>query len=186
MAKDPKHDRRVRISKYLSLHLRHRPEALGLELGPGGWVSLTDLLAAAARKGFPISREEVAEVVTFCAKQRYSFDASRTQIRANQGHSVSVDLQLEPVEPPAILYHGTGSKSVAAILARGLEKRSRHHVHLSPDLPTAVNVGRRHGLAVVLEVAAGVMHRDGHVFFCSTNGVWLVDCVPAQYLRVIA
>jgi putative RNA 2'-phosphotransferase len=185
MPRDKKGDRRVHISKYLSLHLRHQPQAMGLELGPGGWVSVAALLDAAARNGFSISREELDEVVANCDKQRYSFDHTRTQIRANQGHSVPVDLQLEPVEPPEILYHGTGAKSVAVILAEGLEKRSRQHVHLSIDVPTAINVGKRHGSPVVLEVLAGAMHRDGRVFFCSTNGVWLVECVPAQYLRVM-
>jgi putative RNA 2'-phosphotransferase len=186
MARDKKHDRRVRISKYLSLHLRHQPEALGLELGPGGWVSVAALLAGAANKGFVISREELDEVVATSDKQRYSFDAAGTQIRANQGHSIPVDLQLEPVEPPEILYHGTATNSVAAILAKGLEKMSRHHVHLSADIPTAISVGKRHGSPIVLEVLAGAMHRDGHIFFRSANGVWLADSVPAQYLRVIA
>ena len=185
MASDRKGDRRVRISKYLSLHLRHQPETLGLELGPGGWVSVSALLAGAAKNGFPITREELEDVVAGSDKQRFSLNAGGTQIRANQGHSVPVDLQLEPVEPPEILYHGTGANSVAAILTTGLEKMSRHHVHLSPDVPTAINVGKRHGRPVVLEVSALTMHRDGHVFFRSTNGVWLVESVPAQYLRVI-
>ena len=145
MARDQKSDPRYRISKYLSLHLRHQPEALGLKLGPGGWVSVPALLEAAARKGFPISREELEDVVATNEKKRFSFDASGTQVRANQGHSVAVDLQLEPVEPPAILYHGTGAASVAVILAEGLAKMSRHHVHLSPDIATALKVGRRHG-----------------------------------------
>ncbi len=185
MARDQKSDRRYHISKYLSLHLRHQPEALGLELGPGGWVSVPALLEAAAKKGFPISRAELEDVVATNEKKRFSFDGSGTQVRANQGHSAAVDLQLEPVEPPAILYHGTGEASVAAILASGLVKMARHHVHLSPDIATALKVGRRHGAPVVLEVSAGGMHRDGHVFFCSANGVWLVDGVPVQYLRVV-
>src|SRR5262245_38177508 len=122
--------RQVRVSKYLSLHLRHQPEALGLMLEPGGWVKVDDLLAACAGQGFPITREELALVVKGSDKQRFAFDESGTRIRANQGHSVPVELQLEAKEPPAVLYHGTAEHSLALVLDKGLEKMSRHHVHL--------------------------------------------------------
>ena len=175
--------RLVRTSKYLSLHLRHRPERLGLSLAPGGWVSVDALLAAAARDGHPISRAELDEVVAGNDKQRFGFDPSGTRIRAHQGHSVDVDLQLEPAEPPAVLYHGTGARSAAAIRRDGLRKLRRHHVHLSPDARTARRVGARHGEPVVFAVDAAAMRRAGHVFCRSGNGVWLTDHVPPEFLR---
>jgi putative RNA 2'-phosphotransferase len=177
--------RRVTVSKYLSKHLRHSPEAIGLELEPGGWVAVADLLAACADDDFPVTRDELALVVAKCDKQRLAFDETGERIRANQGHSTEVDLQLEPATPPNVLYHGTGSGSVAAILRDGLEKRKRHHVHLSRDVPTATKVGQRHGKPVVLVVDAAAMRRDGHTFYCSANRVWLADSVPAQYLRLL-
>ena len=175
--------RLVRISKYLSLHLRHRPERLGLSLDPGGWVEVDALLAAAARDGHPISRAELDQVVAGNDKQRFGFDPSGTRIRANQGHSVEVDLQLEPAEPPALLYHGTGARSAAAIRRDGLRRMRRHHVHLSPDAQTARRVGARHGEPVVFAVDAAAMRRAGHVFYRSANGVWLTERVPSEFLR---
>ena len=177
--------RLVKVSKYLSKHLRHQPERLGLELSPGGWVAVTDLLAACARHQFAVSRGELEEVVRCNDKQRFSFDDTGTRIRANQGHSVEVDLQLEPAEPPAVLYHGTGHGNVAPIQASGLCKMARHHVHLSADVPTAVKVGSRHGRPVVFAVDAAAMRQDGFVFYRSANGVWLVSEVPPKYLNLI-
>jgi len=178
-------ERTVRISKYLSKHLRHQPERLGLELGPGGWVEVADLLAACRARGKMISQEELADVVASNSKQRFSFDGTGTLIRANQGHSVEVDLQLQPRTPPHLLYHGTGHRSVEMILQDGLLKMSRHHVHLSTDIPTAVAVGARHGRPVIFTVDALAMQHAGHLFYCSSNGVWLVEHVPPQYLRQI-
>lgn len=175
--------RRVNVSKYLSKHLRHAPERLGLTLGPGGWVAVDELLAACAAHRFAITRAELEEVVAMNDKRRFAFDATGERIRANQGHSVDVDLQLEPAAPPELLYHGTGERSVESILATGLERRNRHHVHLSPDTETARRVGMRHGRPVILTVAAGEMARAGHRFFVSANGVWLVDDVPPRYLH---
>lgn len=175
--------RLVRISKFLSKHLRHEPEGLGLELAPGGWVAVQDLLAGCARKGMRLTRAELEEVVANNSKQRFSFDETGERIRANQGHSVEVDLQLQPVAPPERLYHGTGHRSADAIEASGLKKMARHHVHLSPDVETATVVGRRHGRPVLFEVDAAAMHRDGHPFYRSENGVWLTDEVPPRYLR---
>lgn len=175
--------RLVRISKFLSKHLRHTPEHLGLTLAPGGWVAVDALLDAAARQRFAITRAELAEVVARNDKQRFAFDPTGAYIRANQGHSTPVDLQLEPRTPPAQLYHGTGRQTVAAILAEGLQKMGRHHVHLSPDSATARTVGARHGAPVVFVVDAAAMAADGIVFFCSVNGVWLVDAVPPRYLQ---
>ncbi|RKQ92930.1 putative RNA 2'-phosphotransferase [Solirubrobacter pauli] len=175
--------RRVKVSKYLSKHLRHDPERLGLTLAPGGWVGVDELLRACGAHRFAVTRAELDEVVAKSEKQRFAFDETGERIRANQGHSVAVDLQLEPTAPPEQLYHGTGAGSVDSILATGLERRGRHHVHLSADAETARRVGMRHGRPVVLSVAAGEMARAGHAFFVSTNGVWLVDAVPPAFLR---
>ena len=177
--------RLVKISKYLSKHLRHQPERLGLALAPGGWVEVDALLAACAKHNFPVSREELDEVVARNDKQRFSFDGGRRLIRANQGHSVEVDLRLERATPPAALYHGTGERSAESILADGLRRMARHHVHLSADVETAMKVGARRGRPVVFEVSAGAMAAAGHAFYLSANGVWLVESVPPQYLRML-
>ena len=177
--------RLVKISKYLSKHLRHQPERLGLSLGAGGWVSVEELLTACAQHQFPISGEELAEVVATSDKKRFSFDPTGTLIRANQGHSVEVDLQLEPQVPPEILYHGTGDRAVDLILQSGLHKMSRHHVHLSQDVETARKVGARHGRPVVFAIDAATMHQAGYLFFCSENGIWLVDHIPSEYLMIL-
>jgi putative RNA 2'-phosphotransferase len=177
--------RLVKISKYLSKHLRHQPERIGIKLAPGGWVAVDELLAACKTHSFPINRIELDEVVASNDKKRFSFDATATLIRANQGHSVEVDLQLEPAIPPDVLYHGTGHGAVEAILREGLCKMSRHHVHLSKDFATAKAVGARHGRPVVFTVDAAVMHEAGYTFYCSENGVWLVAGVPPEYLQQI-
>jgi len=177
--------RLVKISKYLSKHLRHQPDRIGIKLAPGGWISVDELLAACKKHSFPINRIELDEVVANNDKKRFSFDSTGTLIRANQGHSVEVDLQLEPTVPPDVLYHGTGHGAVEAILQEGLRKMLRHHVHLSEDIATAKRVGARHGRPVVFEVDATAMQEAGYTFYCSENGVWLVDRVPPEYLRQI-
>jgi putative RNA 2'-phosphotransferase len=177
--------RYVRISKYLSKHLRHQPERLGLELSPGGWVSVDKLLAAASKNGFEISRSELQQVVATNDKQRFAFDDSGDLIRANQGHSTDVDLLLPVLTPPNLLYHGTHVKAVEAILATGLQKMSRHHVHLTINLVTAHKVGGRRGESVIFAVDAISMTNDGYHFYCSDNGVWLVEQVPSQYLKLL-
>ena len=176
-------NRIVRISKFLSLHLRHRPERLGLRLADGGWVDVHALLTGCAERGFPLTRDELAEAVARNDKQRFSFDPSGTRIRANQGHSVTVDLQFEPASPPAVLYHGTGQGAVGAILKQGLRKMRRHPVHLSADAATARRVGARHGHPVVFAVDVPAMAAAVLTFYRSANGVWLVDHVPPEYLR---
>ena len=178
--------KRIRTSKFLSRVLRHAPEDLDLVLEPGGWVLVSDLLTGAARAGMTITPEELAEVVRTSDKQRFAFDETGTRIRANQGHTVEVDLQLSPVKPPPELYHGTAERNRDAILRDGLVKMSRHHVHLSRDTATAVKVGSRHGKPLVFVVEAAKMLADGHAFFVSANGVWLVEHVPPQYLRVMS
>ena len=175
--------RLVKISKYLSYHLRHRPDKLGLELAPGGWVPIKQLLAASKKDRFPITYAELEEVVEQNDKQRFSFDATGKLVRANQGHSIEIDLQLETEVPPDILYHGTGHRAVESILREGLHKMKRHHVHLSADVETATKVGARHGNPVVFLVDAAAMQQDGYLFYCSENGVWLVDSIPPEYIE---
>ncbi|MEK2474623.1 RNA 2'-phosphotransferase [Streptomyces noursei] len=175
------HQRSVRISKYLAKHLRHEPERIGIVLDAQGWVPVAALLDAAARHGFPFSRAELEAVVADNDKQRYTLENGR--IRANQGHSVRVDLGLPPAVPPGLLFHGTVARSVAAIREEGLRPMSRLAVHLSPDRETASRVGARRGKPVVLTVDAGAMHRAGHVFRVSANGVWLTGHVPPEFLR---
>jgi putative RNA 2'-phosphotransferase len=176
----------VKRSKYLARHLRHQPEALGLTLDPGGWVAVDALLAAMRRRGIELSRAQLDEMVARNNKQRFSFDETGTRIRANQGHSIPVDLQLAPATPPDALYHGTSKATIGPILREGLQKMRRQHVHLSRDKATAIKVGSRHGAPIVLLVDAAAMARDGYQFFLSDNGVWLTDHVPPRYLRVLA
>ncbi|WP_433400596.1 RNA 2'-phosphotransferase [Streptomyces sp. CA-146814] len=172
--------RTVKVSKYLSKHLRHQPERIGITLDDNGWVGVETLLSAAALHGFAISRAELDHVVTVNDKRRFAVDGDR--IRANQGHTVTVDLDLPPAEPPAYLYHGTVAQALDAIRAEGLRPMARHHVHLSPDRETATRVGARRGRPLVLTVDAGAMHRAGQVFRVSANGVWLADAVPPEFL----
>ncbi|MGW1256109.1 RNA 2'-phosphotransferase [Streptomyces sp. NPDC002513] len=173
--------RTVRVSKYLSKHLRHQPGRIGLTLDEGGWAEIDTLLAAAASHGFRITRAELDRVVATNDKRRFAIEGTR--IRAGQGHSVDVDLGLPPAIPPAYLYHGTVARHLDAIRAEGLNPMNRHDVHLSPDRETATRVGARRGRPVVLAVDAGAMRRDGHVFHVSANGVWLTQAVPPRYLR---
>ncbi|MEU8057713.1 RNA 2'-phosphotransferase [Microbispora bryophytorum] len=172
--------RLVRVSKYLAKHLRHQPERIGIELDAHGWVDIDALLTAAASHGFPISRAELEQAVAGNDKRRYVIEDDR--IRASQGHTVPVDLDLPVVEPPPILYHGTVARNVEAIRAEGLRPMARHHVHLSPDRETATRVGARRGEPVVLVVDAAAMHTAGHHFRVSANGVWLVDHVPPHFI----
>ncbi|MEG4082852.1 RNA 2'-phosphotransferase [Microcoleus sp. POL10_C6] len=176
--------RLVKISKYLSRHLRHAPGRIGVELDPGGWLPVSELLDACQKNKFPVQLAELKKVVAENDKQRFSFDSTGTLIRANQGHSVEVDLQLEPSVPPDILYHGTGSTAVESIFSQGIRKMSRHHVHLSVNIQTARQVGARHGIPAVFTVDAAAMQRDGHTFYCSANKVWLVDFVLPAYLKI--
>jgi putative RNA 2'-phosphotransferase len=176
-------DRAVRVSKYLSAHLRHRPERIGLTLDRGGWVAVDDLLAAASRDGFPITRDELDRVVADSDKQRFAFSPDGHRIRANQGHSVAVELDLPVATPPPLLFHGTVERSLPAIRRSGLVPMKRHDVHLSADEETARRVGARRGTPVILTVDAAAMMASGHTFRLSANGVWLVSAVPPEYLR---
>lgn len=163
------------LSRRLSYLLRHAPEKMGVTLEPGGWAPVQTVL-----RHLRISPEQLEQVVATNNKQRFSLEGDR--IRANQGHSVRVDLELMPSVPPALLYHGTHPAALPAIRAEGLRRMNRHHVHLSPDHETARRVGARRGTPVVLEVRSGEMHAARHVFFLSANGVWLVEAVPPEFL----
>lgn len=169
-------------SKYLSLILRHKPEAIGITLDGYGWANVDELIAGIA-KTHDCSMEILEEIVRTDEKQRYSFNEDKTLIRANQGHSVQVDVELEEAVPPKELWHGTGEKYEASIDAQGLVPKSRLYVHLSKDKDTALKVGRRHGKPVLYIVKTGEMFRDGFQFYLSKNGVWLTKEVPAKYLK---
>lgn len=177
--------RLTEISKFLSYHLRHHPEKLDLILENGGWVNIDDLLNACEQNNFSLSLLELTQVVINNDKKRFSFDETNTKIRANQGHSIKIDLQLIPQQPPDLLYHGTHHQVLTNILAQGLQKMSRHHVHLSLDIITAQKVGQRRGKPVIFAVNSQQMNQDGFIFYCSDNNVWLVDHVPPQYLKLI-
>ncbi|MBC9933265.1 RNA 2'-phosphotransferase [Chitinophaga qingshengii] len=171
------------ISKFLSLILRHSPETIGLQLDSQGWASIQELMSKAAGKGQRFTVDELLIVVAENDKQRFALSEDNTRIRANQGHSVKIALDLEAVAPPEYLYHGTVGKFMPAIRKEGLLKMSRHHVHLSEKRDTAVAVGSRRGLPVILTVHSGRMFRDGMPFFCSANNVWLTDHVPVKYIE---
>ena len=174
----------VRFSKFLSLVLRHDPGQIGLTLDSGGWVDVTTLLAAANQAGFKITPAQLAEVVAQNDKQRFRFSEDGTRIRANQGHSVTVELGLTPQAPPDVLYHGTATRFLTAIQQEGLKPGSRQQVHLAADEATASKVGARHGKPVVLIVNSAQMAADGYAFYRADNGVWLTDKVPPVYLHV--
>lgn len=176
-------ERAVRVSKYLALHLRHRSERIGIALDEGGWVAVDELIAACVAAGFPITRAELERVVATSDKRRFAFDGDGRRIRANQGHSVGVELGLPPVTPPDVLFHGTVERFLPAIRRDGLRPMGRHHVHLSGDEETASAVGARRGRPVVLRVDAAGMVAAGHEFRVSANGVWLINAVPPEFLR---
>lgn len=173
----------IRTSRKISLVLRHKPQAIGLTLDANGWAEVDDLLRLMTEDGTPLNRSELDLIVAENNKQRFRFSDDGRKIRANQGHSLQVDLQMKPVQPPAVLYHGTATTAVASILRTGLERRKRQHVHLSHEQETATNVGGRHGKPVVLIVDAAQMAADGYLFYRSDNGVWLTGAVPVKYLR---
>ncbi|MTB52357.1 RNA 2'-phosphotransferase [Lewinella sp. W8] len=175
----------TRTSRKLSLVLRHKPEVIGLKLDASGWAEVSHLLAQLERHGTAISRAELQYIVDHNDKQRFRFSEDGLRIRANQGHSIEVELGLRATPPPKVLYHGTARRFVDSILRTGLERRSRQHVHLSDNLETAIKVGGRHGKPVVFHVRAAAMAADGHTFFRSDNGVWLTEAVPTEFLRLL-
>jgi len=170
-------------SKFLSLVLRHKPEKINITLDKNGWVPVLSLLSALdIYGGMTLTLEELKEIVETNDKKRFAFSADGAMIRANQGHSVEVDLDWPEQTPDAFLYHGTVQKYLDDIKAEGLKKMNRHHVHLSNDISTAINVGARRGQPVILVIDAKSMCRNGHKFYLSDNGVWLTDRVPSKYI----
>lgn len=174
----------TQVSKFLSLVLRHQPETIGIKLDENGWTTVSDLIEKLAAAGTSIDFNTLKHVVDTNAKKRFAFNDTFDKIRASQGHSIAIELGYEPQTPPEILYHGTAAQYIDSILSTGLNKGNRHQVHLSADTTTAINVGKRHGKPVVLEVAAKKMHNDGYAFFVSENNVWLTDNVPVEYITI--
>ncbi|MEX3017916.1 RNA 2'-phosphotransferase [Gymnodinialimonas hymeniacidonis] len=170
----------AKISKFLSFVLRHKPDAIGLSLDPEGWADIDELLQKA---DIEITRAQLESVVKTNDKKRFAVSDDGLSIRANQGHSIEVNLGLEPVEPPDVLYHGTATRFLEQIKAEGLLPRSRQFVHLSPDVATATSVGKRHGKVVVLTVQARALHDQGHAFYRAENGVWLTKFVPPESIQ---
>ncbi|KQT22325.1 RNA 2'-phosphotransferase [Chryseobacterium sp. Leaf404] len=171
-----------KTSKFLSYVLRHHPELIGLSLDENGWANVEELIAKSTNDTQGFTFEELNEIVETNDKKRFVFNDDKTRIRANQGHSIGIDLNLKPQLPPEFLYHGTAQANFDSILENGIEKRSRQHVHLSLDKETANKVGMRHGKPVILTVKTKEMSEDGILFYLSENGVWLTDFVDAKYI----
>jgi len=175
----------IQISKFLSLVLRHQPEKIGILLNENGWTDVYKLIFQASKNGVKLTKENLEQVVETNSKKRFSFNTEKTKIRANQGHSIKIDLGYQVQKPPEILYHGTSEKAIDSILKIGLDKRKRHHVHLSADTETAKEVGKRHGKPVVFLVDSAAMHQNGFEFYMSANKVWLTEEVPVKYLKLL-
>ena len=175
------HNSDIKLGRFLSLVLRHEPGAAGITLDEHGWADVETLLAGVNRTGRKIDRPTLERIVRENNKRRYSFNEDHTKIRANQGHSVQVDVELKAMDPPQYLYHGTATRFLPAIQREGIRKMSRQYVHLSGDYETALAVGKRHGAPVVITVDAAAMARDGVTFYRSENGVWLCEWVEPKY-----
>ncbi len=174
-----------KIGVFISLILRHKPDVIGISLDEHGWANVQELINGINKTGkYSIDMTTLEEIVRTDNKQRYSFNEDRSKIRANQGHSINVDVELKAAVPPEILYHGTGEKYIDSINAEGLKPKSRLYVHLSKDVETALTVGSRHGKPVVYTVASGEMHRQGYTFYLSENGVWLTKKVPIDFMKI--
>ena len=171
-------------SMYIALVLRHKPEAAGITLDEHGWANVDDMIKG-INQHMPLTRDQLEKIVRTDNKRRYSFNEDHSLIRANQGHSIAVDVELKQAVPPCVLYHGTGEKYVDSILRKGLLPKSRLYVHLSKDTATAETVGKRHGKPVVFSIDAEAMVKDGYVFYLSENQVWLTKEVPVRYLKKI-
>lgn len=176
-------DQTTRASKFLSLVLRHEPAAAHVTLDSAGWAEVAALLEGCAKAGRSLTRLDLEHVVTTNAKKRFEFSSDGLRIRASQGHSVEVELEYAPSIPPPILYHGTATRFLDSIREKGLLKMERHHVHLSAEIKVTMDVGARHGKPTLLTIQAGEMHHAGHVFYRSTNGVWLVEHVPTHFIQ---
>lgn len=172
----------MRISKFIGLILRHKPEEIGLKLDEYGYIKTSDLIEGLNRKGYEVTISDIERIVAQDNKQRYSFNDDKSRIKANQGHSIAVNLELKAIEPPKVLYHGTATRFSESICKQGIKKQARQYVHLSADVETATKVGKRHGELVIFKIDSEQMHKDGYKFFLSENKVWLTDFVPIKYL----
>jgi len=175
---------KTKISRRLSLILRHKPESIGLQLDNAGWADVQDLLSRLNKNGLHLTLKNLKEIVSSNDKQRFRFSEDGLRICANQGHSIKVDLALTAQKPPSILYHGTASHSVGSILSHGLTKQSRHAVHLTEDIPMTMKVASRRGAPVLIKINAEQMHHDGYLFYLTANNVWLIESVPSAYLTI--
>lgn len=175
-------DQLKHISKFMSLVLRHQPEEIGLQLDENGWVIVDELIGKMKEKGIVVDHEILNRVVEANDKKRFAFNADKMMIRANQGHSIDVELNLPEAVPPDVLYHGTTAKYLENIFKEGLKSQSRQHVHLSITIETAKSVGSRHGKPVILLINAKAMHQAGFTFYLSENKVWLTNAVPVEYI----
>ncbi|WP_449388827.1 RNA 2'-phosphotransferase [Chryseobacterium lineare] len=171
-----------KISKFLSLILRHKPETINLNLDENGWADVEELKEKCSNHAIHFTLEDLDEVVETNDKRRFIFNEDKTRIRANQGHSIDIDLALNPQQPPEFLYHGTAQANLDSILDKGIEKRNRQHVHLSSDKETATKVGMRHGKPVILTIMTGQMFKEGILFYLSENNVWLTDFIDPKYI----
>lgn len=175
----------MKISKFISLVLRHKPDEIGLTLDEYGYVNTSDLIKGLNRKGYKVTVSDIERIVAEDDKQRYSFNYDKNKIKANQGHSIQVNLELQAIDPPEVLYHGTSTRFSESIYNEGIRKQGRQYVHLSADLETAAKVGKRHGELVIFKISSEQMCKDGYKFFLSENNVWLTDYVPAKYIKIL-
>ena len=175
----------TRVSKFISLVLRHKPESIGLNLDEKGWAETSELLEKMNQSGTNISLDMLNRIVETNNKRRFSFNEDKTKIRANQGHSINVDLELKQKIPPQFLYHGTATKFLDSILKEGIKKKERQYVHLSIDIKTAITVGQRHGEPKILIIHSEQMHGEGFNFYLSENNIWLTEHVPVKYIRLM-
>lgn len=174
------------VSKYIAYLLRHNPSAAGLQMDDNGWVEVKALIEGVCRTGRRLDTETLTAIVESDEKGRFAFNQDKTKIRANQGHSIAVAVEMQELAPPAVLFHGTAEKYLPSIRENGIQKRSRNFVHLSKDIATARKVGARHGTPIILQIDAERMHKDGYRFFLSANGVWQTDNVPYRYINARA
>lgn len=174
-----------KLSIFISLVLRHKPDVANIVLDEHGWANVEELLNGINETGRKIDMDILEEIVSTDNKQRYSFNQDKTMIRANQGHSIPVDVELKELQPPDILYHGTATRFLDDILNDGLKPMKRLYVHLSKDIQTASKVGKRHGDPVILKVYSGDMYKDGYKFYLSENGVWLTKKVDMKYFEIM-
>lgn len=174
----------MRVSKFISLVLRHKPEEIGLKLDEYGYIDISKLIKGINEKGYKVTIEDIERIVMEDDKQRYSFNDDKTKIKANQGHSIAVNLELKSIEPPSVLYHGTATRFRDSICKEGIKKQNRQYVHLSKDIETATKVGKRHGELVIFKINSQQMYQDGFKFYLSENKVWLTNYVPIKYLNV--